>query len=124
MTTEAVTKFGIKPEWREPAYRFVTGAVGLLAALAYLTQEEATLWTQLGLSVVTLLFATLFATSTWRLVLYPALAASAALLTWYGIGTDEQWALILSAGVQMFGLSTASAKVVQMTPPPTVTAVP
>jgi len=113
VTTEAVTRFGIRPEWREAAYRFITGLVALLLAFAYLTEEEAALWTQLGLSSVTLLFAALFATSTWRQVLYPVLAAGGAILVWYGLVTDEALPLILSAAAQMFGLSTASAKVVQ-----------
>ena len=113
MTTVTVTRFGIRPEWREQGYRIVTGLVGLLVAFAYLSQEEAALWTQLGLSSVTLLFAALFATSTWRLVLYPVLAAAGPLLVWYGIVSDVQWPLILQAAIQLFGLSTAAAKVVQ-----------
>lgn len=113
MTTVSVTRFGIRPEWREPGYRVITGVVGLLVAFAYLSQEEAALWTQLGLSSVTLLFAALFATSTWRLALYLVLAAVGPLLVWYGVVNDEQWPLIFQAAIQLFGLSTAAAKVVQ-----------
>jgi hypothetical protein len=122
VTVETITRFGIRPEWREAAYRIVTGVVGLLASFAYLAQEEAALWTQLGISSVTLLFAALFATSTWRAVLYPVLATGGALLTWYGVVADAQLPLILAAAAQLFGLSTAAAKVVtlphQATPPP------
>lgn len=116
MTTVSVTRFGLKPEYRETFYRYVTGVVGLLVAFAYVSQEEAALWTQLGLSSVTLLFAALFATSTWRQVLYPVLATGGALLVWYGVVTNEQWPLILQAGIQLFGLSTAASKVVQLVP--------
>lgn len=113
MTALAATRFGIRPEWREPLYRFVIGLVALLSAIAYLSKEEAALWTQLGLSIVTLLFAALFATSTLRQVLYPVLATAGGLLTWYGYVNSDQWPLILAAAVQMFGLSTAAAKTVQ-----------
>ncbi|MCV7424346.1 hypothetical protein H7K45_27745 [Mycobacterium yunnanensis] len=114
MTTNTnVTRFGIRPEWREPLYRGVTGLVALLLALAYLSKEEAALWTQLGLASVTLLFAALFATSTVRKLLYPLLVAAGGLLTWYGWVNAEQWPLILAATAQMFGLSTAAAKAVQ-----------
>lgn len=118
MTETAITRFGIRPEWREQAYRIVTGVVGLLVALTYLSEKEAALWIQLGLSSVTLLFAALFATSTWRAVLYPVLAAAGPVLVFYGVFADQQWPLILQAAVQLFGLSTASAKVVQLTIPP------
>lgn len=119
MTTDVGhARFGIQPEWRETAYRVVTGVVGLLLAFAYLSQEEAALWTQLGLSTVTLAFAGLFATSTWRRVLYPVLAAGGALLVFYGYVTNEQWPLILQAAVQLFGLSTAAAKTIQSADPP------
>lgn len=117
MTNTSVTRFGIRPEWRETGYRWVSGAVGLLLTLAYLSQEEAALWTQLGLSSVTLLFAGLFATSTWRRVLFPFLAAAGGLLVWYGVGTEQAWPLILQAALQMFGISTAAAKVVQVSSP-------
>ena len=119
MTTDVgYARFGIHPEWRETGYRVVTGVVGLLLAFAYLSQEEAALWTQLGLSTVTLVFAALFATSTWRQVLYPVLAAAGALLVWYGVVTGEQWPLILQAAIQLFGLSTAAAKTIQSSAPP------
>lgn len=137
MTTKTVTFLDrvralFPPEYREAAYRAVAGIATLLAGTAFLSQEEAALWTQLGLSSVTLLFAALYATSTWRLVLYPVLAAVGPLLVWYGVVSDESWPLILQAAVQIFGLSTAAAKVVQAphrgltgpsaVPPPTLAA--
>lgn len=118
MTTMSVTRFGIRPEWREPAYRIVTGVVGLLVAFAYLSQEVAALWMQLGIASVTLLFAALFATSTWRLVLYPVIAALGPLLVWYGLVGEHQWPLVLQAAIQLFGLSTAAAKTIQAPPSP------
>src|SRR5689334_11965312 len=60
----------IKPEWREGGYRVVTGAIMLLFALGVMEKEEAALWTQLGISVITTLFAIVFATSGWRTALY------------------------------------------------------
>ncbi len=113
MTTVVMTRFGIRPEWRELFYRYASGSVALLLAFGYLEEQEAALWTQLGISTVTLLFASLFAPGTWRQFLYPVLALGGAVATWYGIVNGEDLPLILSAAAQMFGITTAGAKVVQ-----------
>lgn len=114
----AITRFGIRPEWREAWYRLVAGLGALLLSFGYLQEQEAALWTQAGISSVTLLFAALFAPGSARQLVYPVLAAAGPLLTWYGLVGDERWPLILAAVTQMFGLVTAGAKVVQLPPAP------
>lgn len=106
----------VKPEWREGGYRVVVAAITMLFALGMLEQEEAALWTQLGISVITTLFALVFATSKWRAALYMLVGPIGGLLMWYGIVNDETWALITAAVAQAFGVTTAAAKTVQRLP--------
>ncbi|OMB79310.1 hypothetical protein A5743_14355 [Mycolicibacterium conceptionense] len=103
----------VKPEWREPGYRVAGAAIMMLFALGVLKQEEAALWTQLVVSVITSLFALLFATSTWRAALYLIVGPLGGVLMWYGIVNAATWAVIAAAVAQAFGITTAAAKTVQ-----------
>lgn len=105
---------------RESLYRGVSAFIILLFAFGVLDENEAALWTQLAVSVVTCLFALLYATSTWRVALYLVVGPLGAVLMGYGIVTDTRWALIVAAVGQALGVSTAAAKTVQ-TPPETRT---
>jgi hypothetical protein len=78
-----------------------------------LNADQSTLWTQLGVSTVTLLFAMLYSTSTWRTALYAVVGPLGALLMGYSIVNDVRWALITAAVGQLFGITTAAAKTVQ-----------
>ncbi|AER47664.1 phage holin [Mycolicibacterium goodii] len=106
----------VNPANREGWYRAVSGIVLALWGAGVLKQEEALTWTQLGISTVTLLFAALYATSSWRLALYGMIVPVSAVLTWYGIATGVDWALVSSAVAQILGITTAAAKTVQSSP--------
>ncbi|WP_443677893.1 phage holin [Mycolicibacterium fortuitum] len=104
----------VKPEWREPSYRVAGAVIMMLFALGVLKREEAALWTQLVVALITCLFALLFATSTWRAALYLIVGPLGAVLMWYGIVNSETWAVIAAAVAQAFGITTAAAKTVQL----------
>lgn len=103
----------IQPSAREAGYRAVSGVFLLLWAAGVLKQEEAAVWTQLGISIVTMVFAALYATSPWRLALYGLIVPVSVVLTQYGTATGLDWPLIASAVAQVLGITTAAAKTVQ-----------
>lgn len=105
---------------REAVYRFVGGLGLFLFAFGVLDDMEASLWTQLGVSTVTLLFALLYATSTWRVALYAVVGPLGAVLMAYSIVTETRWGLIVAATGQALGITTAAAKTVQRAPSPPV----
>lgn len=107
-------------EFRETAYRFAAALSTFLFAFGVLDSQEASLWTQLAVSTITLLFALLYATSGWRATIYAVTGPLGAILMWYGIVTDVRWALITAAVAQVFGLTTAAAKTIT---PSTIAAV-
>lgn len=98
---------------REWGYRIVAAAVAGLLAFGLLNSEQAALWTQLGVSVVTTGFALLYSTSTWRSALYVLVGPLGGVLMAYGIGQRVDWAIIVSTVGQLFGIATAAAKTVQ-----------
>jgi hypothetical protein len=98
---------------REWGYRIVAAISTGLMAFGLLNTEDAALWTQLGVSVITTLFALLYSTSTWRSALYVVVGPIGGLLMAYGIGQGVNWAIIVSAVGQLFGIATAAAKTVQ-----------
>lgn len=98
---------------REWGYRIVAAATTGLLAFGLLNAQEAALWTQLGVSVVTTLFALLYSTSTWRSALYVIVGPLGGILMAYGIGHGIDWAVIVSAVGQLFGIATAAAKTIQ-----------
>lgn len=110
----------INPAQREGWYRAVSGLFLMLWAVGVLTQDEAAKWTQLGISTVTLLFAALYATSSWRLAVYGLIMPLSGLLTWYGIATGVDWPLVGAAVAQVLGITTAAAKTVQAVDPITL----
>lgn len=98
---------------REAFYRLVAGVTAFLLAFGVLDDSEAALWTQLGLTLVTSLFALLYSTQAWRTALYVITGPLGAVLMAYGIVSDVRWALITAAVAQLFGITTAAAKTVQ-----------
>lgn len=98
--------------YREAFYRATAAVVTLLLAVGVFNTEEAALWTQLGIALVTILFALLYTTSQWRTVLYLVVGPAGALLMAYGIGRGVDWAVVVSAVGQIFGITTAAAKAV------------
>ncbi|MCP3811561.1 hypothetical protein NLX62_04350 [Mycobacteriaceae bacterium Msp059] len=103
----------INPAQREGWYRAISGLFLLLWSVGVLAQAEALVWSQLGISTVTLLFAVLYATSSWRAALYGLVVPLSAVLTWYGIATGINWPLVAAAVAQVLGITTAAAKTVQ-----------
>lgn len=98
---------------REAYYRFAGGAVMFLMAIGLLDTAEASLWTQLVVGTVTLVFALLYATTPWRVALYAITGPLGGVLMYYGIVNDTKWALITASVAQAFGITTAAAKTVQ-----------
>lgn len=103
----------INPAQREGWYRAISGLFLMLWAAGVLAEQEALVWSQFGISTVTLLFAVLYATSNWRAALYGLIVPLAAVLTWYGIATGVNWPLVAAAVAQVLGITTAAAKTVQ-----------
>ena len=89
-------------------YSLVSGAVMFLMALGVVTNEEAALWTQLAIALVTCLFALIYSPSTWRASLYLIVGPLGAVLMGYGLIADEKWAVIVAALGQVLGITTAA----------------
>jgi len=99
--------------FRETAYRYAAALTALLFAFGVLDSQEASLWTQLAVSTITLLFALLYATSALSAAIYTLTGPLGAILMWYGIVNEVRWALITAAVGQVFGITTAAAKTIQ-----------
>lgn len=99
---------------RETAYRFINAALLALLGLGFLSAQEVALWTELGIGTVTLIFAALYATSSWRLALYALIAPLSLVLGWYGIAKGVDWAIVAMAVAQALGITTAAAKVIAL----------
>lgn len=95
---------------RETLYRVVAAVVTALTATGTLAADKAYLWTQLGVSTVTLLFALLYAGTSIRTALYTVAAAGGALVLAYGILKGVDWAIIVGSVGQALGVVTAAAK--------------
>nr|YP_009950068.1 tail length tape measure protein [Mycobacterium phage Serendipitous]AYB70558.1 hypothetical protein SEA_SERENDIPITOUS_16 [Mycobacterium phage Serendipitous] len=102
----------IPASWREGWYRIASGGVMFLLAFGLLDANEAALWTQFGVGLVTLIFALIYAYTPARVALYAFLGVGGSVLLYYGIVTDVRWALITAAVAQAFGIATAAAKTV------------
>lgn len=102
----------IPASWREGWYRVASGLVMFLFAFGLLTADAVTLWIQMAVATVTLLFALLYATSAWRVALYAIVAPVGSVLLFYGVVDDVRWAVISAAVAQIFGITTAAAKTV------------
>lgn len=98
---------------RETFYRFSGALTLLLFAFGILDASTQALWGQLGVGLVTLVFALVYATTPARVALYAVTGPIGAVLLYYGIVTDVRWALITAAVAQAFGIVTAAAKTVQ-----------
>jgi hypothetical protein len=122
MTTRIVTAWrrwinllreAIPERHRELFYRLASATTALLMAVGIVDNEQAALWGQLAVGVVTTMFALLYATSNWRVAFYGVLGPLGGLLMIFGIVSDTKWALIVAAVGQVFGITTSAAKVVQ-----------
>ncbi|URM86113.1 membrane protein [Gordonia phage BiggityBass] len=114
MTVQDKLRAAVPEGAREAWYRFVAGATAFLLAFGVLDNQEAALWTQLGLTAVTSLFAMLYSTQAWRTALYALVGPVGSVLMAYGLVADERWALITAAVGQLFGIATMAAKTVQV----------
>lgn len=94
---------------RDQVYIWVAAAVTLLAGLGYVTNTAAALWSAAGISSVTLAYALVHATSSWRAALYGFIIAAAPLATWYSIGTEEGWAAVVVFAAAVLGLTKATS---------------
>jgi hypothetical protein len=103
----------IPQRYREAGYRVVAGLGTFLLAFGVLSSQEAALWTNLGVSTVTSLFAMLYATTAPRLALYALVGPVGGVLQSYGLVSDSKWLIIVTAAGQLFGITTAAAKTVQ-----------
>lgn len=98
---------------REGLYRLAGAVTTLLFGLGVLTSDQAAQWAQLTVSLITLLFAFLYATTSWRLALYAVTGPLGSILMAYGIVNDARWAVIAASVGYALGITTAAAKVVQ-----------
>ncbi|UJE15669.1 membrane protein [Gordonia phage Ligma] len=114
MTIRDSIRAAIPEGAREAYYRAVAGVTAFLLAFGVLDNQEAALWTQLGLTAVTSLFAMLYSTQAWRTALYAIVGPLGSVLMAYGIVADVRWALITAAVGQLFGITTMAAKTVQL----------
>lgn len=103
----------VPPSYREKFYRLVSATIAGLVTGGLLASDKADLWTQLGLSTVTLLFAMLYTTNGWRIALYAVAGPAAGLVMAYGIIHNITWTIIFATIVQAGGVTTAAAKTVQ-----------
>ncbi|ADX31938.1 holin [Tsukamurella phage TPA2] len=85
----------------------------LLFGLGVLTSDQAAQWAQLAVSLITLLFAFLYATTPWRTALYAITGPLGSILMAYGIVSDVRWAVIAASVGYALGITTAAAKTVQ-----------
>ncbi|WP_218014537.1 phage holin [Mycolicibacterium palauense] len=105
----------IPEQAREAYYRFASALVMLLFGLEVFitTAAQADAWLRLATSVITLLFAALYATTKLRVALYLVAGPLMGVLQIYGMASDEKAALVVSAVGQALGIATAAAKTVQ-----------
>ena len=94
---------------RQRYYDVVTALVGALALWGYLSVSNTQLWLAVGINVVSLLFAVLYATSTVRQAFYAVLAAASAVAGSYGILNDVKWAAVLSLVAAILGTAVAGS---------------
>lgn len=98
---------------REGLYRAAGAITMLLFGLGVLTSDQAAQWAQLAVSLITLLFAFLYAATPWRLALYAVTGPLGSILMAYGIVNDVRWAVIASSVGYALGITTAAAKTIQ-----------
>lgn len=103
----------IPETYREMGFRIVSAVSILLLGMGAIDQDHAFLWTQVGVGTVTCLFAWLYTDSNQRAALYALVGPIGGLLMSYGLLNNAQWAVVLAATGQVFGVTTAAAKVVQ-----------
>lgn len=99
---------------REGLYRIAGAVTTLLFGLGVLTSDEAAQWAQLIVSLITLLFAFLYATSSWRVALYAVTGPLGSILMAYGIVNDVRWAVIAASVGYALGITSAAAKTIQV----------
>lgn len=97
---------------RETAYRVVAAVIMGLTATGITDPDKATMWSQLGVATVTLLWALLYAGTSIRAALYAVTGAGGALLMAYGLAKGVDWAVIVASVGQALGVASAAAKTV------------
>lgn len=98
------------PQRRDVLARVISAVTTALMGAGVLTADKAALWSQFGVGLVTLLFATLYAASQVWASAYGILVVGSALLGAYGIAHGIDWAIVLGAAAQAFGITTAAAR--------------
>lgn len=106
----------LSPGVRDQLYRTLAGALTFLSGWGILDDQNAVLWSQLGVGTIGSLFAMLYATSTARQALYALVGPLGAVLMAYGIIQDTKWAIIVASLGQVFGMATAASKTVELVP--------
>lgn len=100
----------VPARYREIGYRVSNTLTIVLLVGGYVTSTEAALWSGLVTGVITLVFALLHATSTWRAAIYVFTGPLGSVLLAYGVVDDVKWAFIVSAAGYALGITTAAAK--------------
>lgn len=95
---------------RERFYSVATTVITVLASYGALDSSQVAQWTALCGALVTLLFAAVHSTSSWRTGLYSMLAAGQGVAQLYGLATDTQWASVLGLAAAVLGITVAAAK--------------
>lgn len=98
----------IPKSMKDQAYSYLSAAIMFLMAFGVVDDQQAALWTQLGIALVTFTFTLLYATSTWTMSLYAVVGPLGAVLMAYGLISDEKWAIVTAAVGQALGITTAA----------------
>lgn len=98
------------PSLREKIARAASAVIIGLSTTGTMTSDKAALWSQLGLSVLAMMLALIYADSNVRARIYGVVAIGGSVLGAYGIANGVAWAVIIASMSQAFGITTAAAK--------------
>lgn len=93
---------------KDYAYSLVSAVVTFLLAFGLVDNEEAALWTQLAIALVTCTFALIYSPSAARSSIYAITGPVGAVLMGYGLVSDVRWAIIVAGVGQVLGVTTAA----------------
>lgn len=94
---------------RDSWYRYGGALIVFLGSWGAMDVSTVPQWSALVAGVVTLLFAALHSTSSWRTGLYLLLVAVQGVAGLYGILGDEKWGAILALAAVVLGVATAAS---------------
>lgn len=94
---------------RDSWYRYGGALIVFLGSWGAMDVSTVPQWSALVAGVVTLLFAALHSTSSWRTALYLLLVAVQGVAGLYGILGDEKWGAILALAAVVLGVATAAS---------------